>query len=231
MPWRAARAGPCRDRARRGSRGAGRTRRPGRRAEWPRPRRSSPASRTNRATSRRRRASAPTTVSASTITRSIVSRLPCQDPQGLVRLAQAGMGAAQHLAQVARPAGQARAELADDEAEAVRVRAPDDVVDQVERDRRARLRERDPPPVRDPLRRRPGLAVHEVLADERLGPDLAVRVAPEIGEAGLRDLGRHDRVLRGPALTRRSPVVPALTPATLKSPPSESPKALSKAIS
>ena len=37
--------------------------------------------------------------------------------------------------------------------------------------------------------------------------------------------------LRGPALTRRSFVVPALTPATLKSPPSDSPKALSKAIS
>ena len=41
--------------------------------------------------------------------------------------------------------------------------------------------------------RRAGLAVHEVLADERLRPDLAVRVLAQVREPGLGDLGLHDR--------------------------------------
>ena len=55
----------------------------------------------------------------------------------------------------------------------------------------------------------------------------------QVGEAGLRDLGLHQRERPRPCpvdLEARS-CVPARTPATLKSPPSVRPKALSNTIS
>ena len=52
------------------------------------------------------------------------------------------------------------------------------------------------PPVGEPLVRLAGLAVHVVLADQRLRPDLAARVLAEVAEARLRDLDGHDRLGR-----------------------------------
>ena len=115
-----------------------------------------------------------------------------QYPQRLGGLPQPGVRAPQRGAEVVRPAGEPRAELADDEPQAVGVWAANDVVHQVERDRRAGLGHGHAPAVGKPLARAAGLAVHEVLADERLRPDLAVRVAAEVGEARLGDLDLHD---------------------------------------
>ena len=163
----------------------------------------SPASRTNRVTSVLRSSSAPTTVSASAIRRSIVSRLAAEDAQRLARLAQARVGAAQHLAQVVGPTGQPGAQLGHDQPQPVAVGPAQDVVDEVDRDRRAGLLDRYPAAVGQALVGGARLTVHEVLADQRLGADLAAGVAAQIGEAGLGDLGLHQS--KRPRLGARDP--------------------------
>ena len=90
----------------------------------------------------------------------------------LLRLAQAGVRLAQHVGQVLRAAGQAGAELGEDQAEALAVGAAHHVVDQVGRDRRGGLVDRDRV-VRQLLLRAAGLAVDVVLADQRLLADVA----------------------------------------------------------
>ena len=70
---------------------------------------------------------------------------------------------------------------------------PHDVVDEVDRDRGAGLRDRDRAAVADALVGRARLAVHEVLADERLRPDLAASVLAQVGQARLGDLRLHER--------------------------------------
>ena len=121
------------------------------------------------------------------------ARLAAEDAQRLARLAQAGRGAPDGVVEVVRAPGQACAELADDQAQAVAEGPPQDVVDQVEPDRRAGLADRDAPAVRYPARRGARLAVDEVLADERLRADLAAGVRAQVGQAGLGHLRVDDR--------------------------------------
>jgi hypothetical protein len=111
------------------------------------------------------------------------------------------MRAPDHLVELLRPAGQADAELADDQAEALAVGAALDVVDEVERDRREGALDRDAAAVRQHRPAGTGLAVDEVLADQRLlahaagGAAVATRALarPELVEAvaGHLDLDRH----------------------------------------
>jgi hypothetical protein len=75
------------------------------------------------------------------------------------------------------------------------VRPPHHVLEQVLRDRRLRLVDRHRV-VRQQLLRAAWLAVHVVLADQRLRPYPAARVLAEGLEAGLRDLGGDDRLRR-----------------------------------
>ena len=82
---------------------------------------------------------------------------------------------------------------------------------------------------RRPAARRAGLAVDEVLADQRLRTDLAARVLAQVGQAG--SVTSTSTIASGRPSTFETLnllVLPARTPATLKSPPSVSPKALSK---
>ncbi len=57
--------------------------------------------------------------------------LVAEDLEHLARLAQAGMGALEDLLEVLRPAGEARAELGEDQPEPLAVRPPHDVAEQV----------------------------------------------------------------------------------------------------
>ena len=57
------------------------------------------------------------------------------------------------------------------------------------------------PAVGKPLVRGAGLAVHEVLADQRLRADLAMGVLAQVRQAGLGHLGGHHRD-RAPVLLR-----------------------------
>ena len=118
-------------------------------------------------------------------------RLACQHAQGLAGLAQTGMRPSQHGAQVVGSPCQTRAELSHDDPEPLCVRPAEYVVDQVQRDRGAGLLHGHGAAIGQPLARGPGLALHEVLADERLGPDLTVGVAAQVREPGLRDLHLH----------------------------------------
>ena len=79
----------------------------------------------------------------------------------------------------------------EDQPEALAVGPAHDVVDEVRRDRRGGLLDGHDAAVREPLVRLAGLAVHVVLADQRLRADLAARVLAEVAEAGLRDLDGH----------------------------------------
>ena len=121
--------------------------------------------------------------------------LAAQDPQRLGQLAQRRVGAADHAVQLLRAAGQAGAQLRDDQPEALAVGAAHHVVDQVGRDRRRRALGRDPPPVGDPLGRLPEVAVEEVLADQRLLAHVAARVLAQRVEARHVDLGLHHRAV------------------------------------
>ena len=69
--------------------------------------------------------------------------LVAEDLQHLAGLAQARVGALEHLLEVLGPAGEAGAELVDDQPQALAVGAAQDVVDQVLRDRGLGLLDRD----------------------------------------------------------------------------------------
>jgi hypothetical protein len=120
-------------------------------------------------------------------------RLAPEDAEGLTRLAKRRMGASQHLAEIAGAPGQAGAQLAHDQPEAVAVGPAHDVAHEVDRDRGAGLLHRHAPAVGQPLVGGTRLAVHEVLADQRLRADLAARVLAQVGQPGLGDLGLHER--------------------------------------
>jgi hypothetical protein len=77
----------------------------------------------------------------------------------------------------------------------------------------------------------PGLAVHVVLADQRLRLDLAARVLAQVREPRLGHLGLDEGECPPVLLTMSKPVVcPAVTPPILKSPCSTRPNALSNSI-
>ena len=122
--------------------------------------------------------------------------LVAQDPQHPRGLAQAGVGAAERLREVLRPAREPGAQRRDDQAEALAVRAAHDVVDQVGGDRGGGLLHRHGAALGQLLGRAAGLAVHEVLADQRLRLDVAGRVRAEVVEAALGHLDGHDRLRR-----------------------------------
>ncbi len=191
-----------------------------------------PASRTKRLTSLLRASSAPITRSASVISDLIV--LVWRPRMRSVSLVsrRPGRGAPDGVVEVVRAPGQAGAELADDQAQAVAVGPAQDVVDEVEPDRRGGLADRHAPAVGQPARRRARLAVDEVLADERLRADLAA-ARPSAGRPGPARSPSASTTASGCAWPSRwtSPVLPARTPAILKSPPLARPKALSSTIS
>ena len=118
-------------------------------------------------------------------------RLAAEDPQRLARLAKRGMRAAQHLAERS-PGRPARPAPSSPTISRRRSRYGRRMMssDQVDRDRRAGLLHRQAPAVGQPLVGGARLAVHEVLADQRLRADLAARVLAQVGQPRLGDLGR-----------------------------------------
>jgi len=98
------------------------------------------------------------------------------------------MRALDDLVQLLGPAGQADAQLGQQQPEALPVGAPHDARDQVRWDRRARALDRDGPALRDLLVSGADLAVDVVLADQRLVADAALGVRAQGVEAGLLDL-------------------------------------------
>ena len=102
------------------------------------------------------------------------------------------MRAAENVAEVARTAGEAGAQLTDDEPEAVAVGPAHDVADEVDRNRGAGLLHGHAAAVGEALVRGARLAVHEVLADQRLRADLAASVLAQVGQPGLCDLRLHE---------------------------------------
>ena len=111
------------------------------------------------------------------------ARLAAQDLQGLARLAQAGMRATQHLGEVVRAAGKTGAQLGENQAKALAVGQAHDAVHEVEGNGRRGLLDRHPPSLGEPLLPLAGLAVDEVLPDQRLRAHLAGRVLTQLAEA------------------------------------------------
>ena len=146
-----------------------------------------------------------------------------EDREHLVELAQRRVGPADHRAQVLAAAREARPELVQDDREALTVRAAHHAADQVLADRRDRVRRgqqvlaRAGLAVRDlPQRRRRRIALgarlrrdalDQLLADHRLEPDLALGVAAEVLEAGVRRSSAPPRPAcrRSPRGRRRCP--------------------------
>ena len=102
-----------------------------------------------------------------------------------VGLAQRRAGAADDVVDVLGAARDAGAELVEDDPQALAVRAPQHVVDEVDGDRRRRLLDRDRRAVRELLGGGAGLAVDVVLADQRLRARLAGDVLAQRAEARL----------------------------------------------
>ena len=132
--------------------------------------------------------------------------LPSQDRKHLVRLAQRGIRTLDDLRELLPPCGEPGSEVVQDQAEAVRIGLPHDVVHEIEVHGLAVLLERqealplapaallDDLELRGRLRARsPGLrrlALQELLAKQRLRVDQAGGVLPEVLKAGVVDL--HD---------------------------------------
>src|SRR5438128_1107133 len=119
--------------------------------------------------------------------------LVAQDLQGLLGLPKPGVSAAEDLGEVVRAAREAGAELSQDQPEPLAVGTAHDVADEVRRDRRLRVPDRDRGAGPELLRRVARLAVDVVLADQRLLADRARGVRAERLEPGLGDLGADDR--------------------------------------
>ncbi len=132
--------------------------------------------------------------------------------QDLVRFPQRRVRALDDLRELVAAGGEAGAEIVEDQAEAVRIGLFHDVVDEVEVDRLAVLLERqqilplaglslgDLLEGRGRRRRRSPrlgeLALDELLTDQRLRPDQAGGVGPEILKSGIGDR-HHDHGLAG----------------------------------
>ena len=157
----------------------------------------SPASLTKRATSPRLRATPASTRSASCVSCCRVWRLEARIFEHAIGLAQRRHGAADRRLEVVAARREARAELGQDQPEALARGAAQDVEHEVGRDRRGGLVDRDR--LRRGLGRRAGLAVEVVLADQRLRLDLAEDVLAKAGELRPRDGDRDERAGR-PAL-------------------------------
>ena len=173
------RATPSSAAAARGSRGAS----AGRRAMLGRAARPTPAPcRSPRRRSGRRpcgcAARSPTTVSALTVRSCERPVLVAEERRARVSVSRSA-GIARRIAALrsGAAAGDARAELVDDDPQPLALGLAQDVVDEVGRDRRRRLRDRDRAPRLELLPRRARVAVEEVLADQRLRARLAVHVA------------------------------------------------------
>ena len=139
-----------------------------RRSRWP--------ARRSRRTRSRSRASGPSTASEFARQPGQLAVLVGEDREHLVGLAQRRVGAVDDLVELLAAAGQAGAELAQQDREALPVGQPQDVVDQVEVDRRARVLDRQQAlalavALLDPAQLgrvgRAGLALDELLADQR----------------------------------------------------------------
>ena len=133
-----------------------------------------------------------------------------EDAEEAVDVAQDRVGALDQDFEVVAATGQAGAEFVEDEPEALRVGQRLDVVDQVRVDAGAVAAERQQVLARPGLAggdllqrrrrrraRRPRqgrAAVDELLADQRLRPDLAAGVAAEVLEAGVGDVHDDDRL-------------------------------------
>ncbi len=130
-----------------------------------------------------------------------------EDRQHLVDLAQRRVGAADDLVEVGAAAGDARAELVEDDRQARLLRLARDVVDQVEVDRLARVLDRQQVlalalavldllqlrgRLRGGLSRLRRLALDELLADQRLRADHALGVAAEVLVALVLDVEHDD---------------------------------------
>jgi hypothetical protein len=119
-----------------------------------------------------------------------------EDREHAVGLAQCGARAADRLVEVVAVARDRGAQLVDQDAEPLADRQPHDVVDEVGRDGRRRALDGD----RGARLELAGIvargAVDVVLADERLGRDLAARVLAQRPEAVLGDLEGDDRATR-----------------------------------
>src|SRR3954447_454355 len=159
---------------------------------------------TKRPTSLRLAARSPTTLSALTV-RSARSWF-CSPRSLSVRSVSRSAGIARRIAAFSsgpRPATPApssetmiRSRPPRGRARPLALRLAQDVVDEVGRDRRGGLRDRDPRARLELLPCRAGQAVEVVLADERLRARLAVHVAAQRAEAALVDAEADERVLR-----------------------------------
>ena len=153
--------------------------------------------------------------------------LAAQDAQCLGGLAQARMRAAEHLREVLRTAGEAGAELDQNQPQPLTNRKAPGCWRRSRTGSGLRLPDRHLASVRQPLAGVARLAVHEVLADQRLWAHLATRVLAQLAQARLRDLDDSDG-LRGSSAAQLEALDDAGAHAgDSRSPPSESPNALS----
>ena len=126
-------------------------------------------------------------------------RVVGQQVEQVVGLGQRRDGPAQGRLQVARPARDGGAQLVDDQREALPVGQPHDVLNEVGGNRRLGVADGDRRPRLQRLAVLAGLAVDEVLADQRLRARLAEGVGLERAKPALRDLHRDERVAGGVA--------------------------------
>ena len=148
--------------------------------------------------------------------------LAAQGPGDLFQVGQRRRAQADRLVERLRVAREARAELVDEQAEALLERLAHRVLDEVGLDGLRDPRRGDRAPVLQGLPRR--LAVDEVLGDQRLGLGRALRVLAEDGEL-VRDLDAR-RPPACPRSRRGSVTSPTFTPETRTSDCSTMPKAL-----
>ena len=121
-------------------------------------------------------------------------RVVAQQVEQVVGLVDRRHRAAQRGLDVLRARRHRRAQLVDDDREPLALGQPHDVGEHVGRNRRERVRRRQRGAGLQRLSVLPRLAVHEVLADQRLGPGLARRVRAECAEALGGHLHGHHRV-------------------------------------
>ena len=173
-------------------------------------------------TSSRRLASWAKIASALVLSSAIVVVLVAEDVEHLLELLERRGAGANRGVQVLGVAVERGAELVDQELEAVLERLAQGVLREVGLDRGLVAGRGDRPVQR--LGRGAGLAVQEVLGDQRLRLRGAARIGLELGEARSRPRSVTIAVFCG--VMSRPVIVPAFTPATRSSEPLTRPKAL-----